>query len=324
MPKSERKGIKFCKWTILVTVMHMKIGLPKALLYYRYGTLWETFFRELQFDVEISADTNKGMLKQGTKHALDENCLPLKIFMGHVQSLIGNCDRILVPRFARTGKTEEYCGRFWGLPDLVRSTFPDAPILSYNVDLGRYGNEAAAFIQMGKSLEKSKRASYQAYCTGCLAQQMADRQKVYSQSERIRTSDRKVLIASQPYLIHDAYIGGQLQNLIIERGVTPLFSDQCCRSLCRAFSTEISNSLYWSINKEIIGAIELYKNQVDGIILLTAFPCGSDSLVNELVLRKVKSTPMIQILLDEHTAPAGLETRIESFIDILSQRRPYA
>lgn len=324
MPKFERKGIKFARWTILVTVMHMKIGLPKALLYYRYGTLWETFFRELQIDVEISADTNKEMLKQGTKNALDENCLPLKIFMGHVQSLIGKCDRILIPRFARTSKTEEFCVRFWGLPDLVRNTFPDAPVLSYNVDLGRYENEAAAFIQMGKALGKSRRASYQAYCAGCLAQQMTDRQKIYSQSARMRTSDRKVLIASQPYLIHDAYIGKQLQSLIARHGVTPLFSDQYCRSLCRAFSTEISNSLYWSINKEIIGAIELYKSQVDGIILLTAFPCGSDSLVNELVLRKIKDTPMIQILVDEHTAPAGLETRIESFIDILSQRRPYA
>lgn len=324
MPKFERKGIKFARWTILVTVMHMKIGLPKALLYYRYGTLWETFFRELQIDVEISADTNKEMLKQGTKNALDENCLPLKIFMGHVQSLIGKCDWILIPRFARTGKTEEFCVRFWGLPDLVRNTFPSAPVLSYNVDLGRYENEAAAFIQMGKALGKSRRASYQAYCAGCLAQQMTDRQKIYSQSAQMRTSDRKVLIASQPYLIHDAYIGKQLQSLIARHGVTPLFSDQYCRSLCRAFSTEISNSLYWSINKEIIGAIELYKSQVDGIILLTAFPCGSDSLVNELVMRKIKDTPMIQILVDEHTAPAGLETRIESFIDILSQRRPYA
>jgi len=324
MPKFERKGIKFARWTILVTVMHMKIGLPKALLYYRYGTLWETFFRELQIDVEISADTNKEMLKQGTKNALDENCLPLKIFMGHVQSLIGKCDWILIPRFARTSKTEEFCVRFWGLPDLVRNTFPSAPVLSYNVDLGRYENEAAAFIKMGKALGKSRRASYQAYCAGCLAQQMTDRQKIYSQSAQMRTSDRKVLIASQPYLIHDEYIGKQLQSLIARHGVTPLFSDQYCRSLCRAFSTEISNSLYWSINKEIIGAIELYKSQVDGIILLTAFPCGSDSLVNELVMRKIKDTPMIQILVDEHTAPAGLETRIESFIDILSQRRPYA
>lgn len=302
----------------------MKIGLPKALLYYRYGILWETFFRELQFDVEISADTNKEILTSGVKSTLDENCLPLKIFMGHVQSLIGKCDRILVPRFARTGKTEEYCVRFWGLPDLVRNTFPDAPVLSYNIDLGRHANEAAAFIQMGQALGKSKRAAFQAYRAGCQAQQMWDRQKSYAQSERMRASERKVLLASQSYLIHDAYIGGPLQNMIIQYGATPLFSDQCCRSLCRAFSTEISGSLYWSMNKEIIGAVELCKNQVDGIILLTAFPCGSDSLVNELVLRKVKSTPIIQILMDEHTAPAGLETRIESFLDILSQRRPYA
>ena len=74
----------------------------------------------------------------------------------------------------------------------------------------------------------------------------------------------------------------------------------------------------------MIGAIELYQNQVDGVILLTAFPCGSDSLVNELVLRRVHSVPIIRMLLDEHASPTGLETRIESFMDILSQRRPYA
>lgn len=324
IPKIECKGIKFTRVVIIPLVMHMKIGLPKALLYYRYGTLWETFFRELQFDVEISADTSKEVVLCGAKSTLDENCLPLKIFMGHVQSLLGKCDWILVPRFARTDKTEEYCVRFWGLPDLVRNTFTNAPILSYNLDLRQRGNEAAAFIQMGKFLGKSKRASFQAYCSGCRAQQLQDRQKAYAQSARMRESGRKILIASQPYLIHDSYIGGQLQNLIVRQKVTPLFSDQCCRSLCRAFSKEISKSLYWSLNKEIIGAVELYKNQVDGIILLTAFPCGSDSLVNELVLRKVRNIPIIQILLDEHTALAGLETRIESFIDILSQRRPYA
>ena len=112
--------------------------------------------------------------------------------------------------------------------------------------------------------------------------------------------------------------------MIAQQGVTPVFSDRCNRRLCRALSKEISNDLYWSLNKEMIGAIELCKNQVDGIILLTAFPCGSDALVNELVLRRVQNVPIIQILMDEHTAPAGLETRIESFVDILAKRRPYA
>ncbi len=304
--------------------MHMKIGLPKALLYYRYGVLWETFFRELGFDVEVSANTSKEMLDMGTKTTLDENCLPLKIFMGHVQSLIGKCDRILVPRFSRVSKAEEYCVRFWGLPDIVQNTFSDAPMISYNLDLGWRGNEAAAFIKMGRALGKEKSVSFQAYCAGCRAQQQQDQELLRVQSMQMRTSGKKILIASQPYLIHDAYMGTQLQKMIVKQGVIPLFSDRCNRRLCRALSKEISSGLYWSLNKEMIGAIELCKNQVDGVILLTAFPCGSDALVNELVLRRVRDVPMIQILLDEHTAPAGLETRIESFTDILTKRRPYA
>ena len=60
---------------------------------------------------------------------------------------------------------------------------------------------------------------------------------------------------------------------------------------------------------------------VDGIILLTAFPCGSDCLANELVLRRVKHVPVIQIVLDGQEGQEGLLTRIESFFDMLDQRR---
>ena len=34
--------------------------------------------------------------------------------------------------------------------------------------------------------------------------------------------------------------------------------------------------------------IEVYKNSVDGILLLTTFPCGPDSLVNEMIISKIK------------------------------------
>ncbi len=33
----------------------MKIGIPRALLYYRYHVLWETFFRELGSETVIQA-----------------------------------------------------------------------------------------------------------------------------------------------------------------------------------------------------------------------------------------------------------------------------
>jgi predicted nucleotide-binding protein (sugar kinase/HSP70/actin superfamily) len=91
--------------------------------------------------------------------------------------------------------------------------------------------------------------------------------------------------------------------------------------LCRASSKSISSDLYWTLNKEIIGAIPLIKGNVDGILLITAFPCGTDSLVNELVLRKVQGLPVAQIILDEQQGDAGLQTRIECFMDILHERK---
>ena len=56
---------------------------------------------------------------------------------------------------------------------------------------------------------------------------------------------------------------------------------------------------------------------MDGIILLSAFPCGPDSMVNELIARRVKRVPMLNLVLDSQSGTAGIETRLESFIDII-------
>lgn len=61
-------------------------------------------------------------------------------------------------------------------------------------------------------------------------------------------------------------------------------------------------------------------NNIDGIVYLSVFPCGTDSLVNELAMRKIKDVPYINIVLDEQDADAGLQTRIESFVDILNMK----
>lgn len=302
----------------------MKIGLPKALLYYRYSQLWEAFFGELGCEVVTSLDTTRETVTAGAKNSVDENCLPLKIFMGHVQSLIGNCDYILIPRFARVAKDDEFCIRFWGLPDIVRNTFKEVSILSYNIDSKHRAFEKTEFIKLGRAIGKSPAKSLHAYYAGLDAQHLYDSLQRISQYERLNESGYKILISSQPYVIHDPYVGGIIKELVVRQGGVLLYSDCCHRPQCRALSKELSSDLYWVLNKEIIGAIKLYENHVDGIILLTAFPCGADSLVNELVIRKVKGVPLIQILMDEHTAPAGLETRIESFMDILQQRKAYA
>ena len=73
------------------------IGIPRAMLYHRYSVLWDSFFSGLGIGTVVSEPTTKGILEEGTSYAIDEACLATKIFLGHVKSLIGKCDYILIP-----------------------------------------------------------------------------------------------------------------------------------------------------------------------------------------------------------------------------------
>lgn len=302
-------------------VITLKIGIPKAFLYYRYHCLWQTFFHELGCEVVVSEDTSLDILRNGSKHSIDENCVPMKLYLGHVQSLIGRCDVLLVPRFEGTAPNEEFCVRFCGLYDVVSNTFPQLPLLSYNVQRKRPYSERLGFLHMGWQLGAGPERSMRAYHRAKKAQLERDVQQEEEQKKKLHDDRLKILVAGQPYISHDRLLGSPISRMIAEQNGVVLYSDYGNKSLCIERSQELSKELYWTMNKEMIGAIQLYHNQVDGIILLTAFPCGTDSLVNELVLRRVSGLPLIQILLDEQQAEAGLQTRIESFMDILQERR---
>ena len=299
----------------------MTIGLPRALLYYRYERLWKTFFRELGCDVVTSPETNQAILAQGVALSVGECCLPVKVYLGHVAYLANHCDHILVPRFETLGKGEEFCVRFWGLPDIVRSTFPAVSLLGYNLQGHKPNSQALGFLHMGAQLGKSIPKTLQAYRRALLAQQQQDQQAEARQQALLSSSDPRILMVSQPYIIRDGLMGAPLVHMLRQQGGVPIYADSCGRSACRDGAKTLSTDLYWTLNKEMIGAIPLTRPHIDGIMLVSAFPCGTDSLVNELVLRRVRDLPVVQIVLDEQQGEAGLQTRVECFMDILHERK---
>ena len=76
---------------------------------------------------------------------------------------------------------------------------------------------------------------------------------------------------------------------------------------------------YWTCEREIIGAGGYYlKDSVDAIVSVVPFGCGPDSLMIELLQRQAHqlNKPFLNLVLDEHTAEAGLLTRLEAFVDM--------
>ena len=295
------------------------IGLPRALLYYRYYALWRTFFQELGMEVAVSGPTDRDILERGAALAIDEACLSLKIYLGHVAALVGRCDYILVPRVSNFGRHRSMCTRFESTPDLVRSVFRNSgqEFLSYEVDEEQKKDEAAAFLELGRALGRSPKDVRRAYKLAKKAQAAHYKARVQKYEQQYRRSGLKVLIAAHSYVIEDPYMGRPVTDYLKRVGVIPLRADMVDRDWALKHSRELSSTCKWEISREILSGIAMHRGDVDGIILLSAFPCGPDAMVNELIARRVKGVPMLNLVLDGQSGTAGVETRLESFIDII-------
>ena len=67
---------------------------------------------------------------------------------------------------------------------------------------------------------------------------------------------------------------------------------------------------------------ELYFDQdehIDGIVYLACFGCGPDSLIGEIIERRMNK-PFIMLTVDEHTGETGLLTRLEAFVDMIERQ----
>ncbi len=107
----------------------IRVGIPRALLYYQYFPMWKTFFERLGAEVVVSSPTNKTVLNLGISRAVADTCLPVKIFLGHVISLIEKCDCIFIPAVTSLGKKTYNCSKIIGLPNMARALIPECPVI---------------------------------------------------------------------------------------------------------------------------------------------------------------------------------------------------
>lgn len=338
-----------------------RIGLPRALLYYRYGVLWQTFFETLGKSIIVSAPTDRRIVERGDALANDESCLAGKIYLGHVESLLEACDAVFVPSVANVGHFRSFCTRFQSLPDLVANTFSDQRllVLSCLVDetetKPKRGMRESLF-DVTEALGISSRMAKPAWKSASRAHEDALRAASTAQNEQLaritaarkkleRGTDRAdragdagssgpgnsgaatrdepiaVLFAAHPYLSHDPFVGGVIVGILESLGAVVLRADETDRKKALQKSFEFSQTLPWIINRELIGSIMLLHRQIDGIVLASAFPCGPDSMTDDAVMRCIEGTPILNLTVDAQSGTAGLETRIESFVDILRYQK---
>ncbi|WP_251211758.1 acyl-CoA dehydratase activase-related protein [Adlercreutzia murintestinalis] len=315
------------------------IGIPRSLLFYEYGVLWQRFFEELGFQVVVSPPTDRAIFERGEAASVDEVCLASKTFMGHVAALAegDQCDALFVPSFDNSDIRVGFCTKYQALPDLVRATFPQMRPQLVTMRVQKASDKKrmrADYLELARRLGANPRQASRAYKRALHAQEASDAARAKAQQEtlallakyrKVVASDRTgteqpplaILLVAHPYIAHDPYIAGDIVAAIERLGATVLFADEADRTPALKRSFEFSETLPWMINRHLAGAVLQLHEQVDGIVLLSAFPCGPDSMFDDAIMRNVQGVPILNLMIDAQSGSAGTETRLESFIDIL-------
>lgn len=303
----------------------MRIGLPRALLYYNFQPALDQLLRLDNAEVVVSSATNKLKLNQGLALCEDEVCLPVKVMMGHVHSLMDqNVDAIFVPRVVSLEKRRYICPKFLGLPDMVKNNFGSSvQIISPTINLGwsRYKIWREG-LQSASPLVKSPWQLWQALGRAARAQDEYQRQ--LASALEMPCTGKRVAVLGHSYNIYDEYVNFGLLKSLAQLGVTPVTVENFSRAQIDQGAQGLNKDLFWSYGRDVVGAAFycMKRKAVDGIILVASFGCGPDSLITEIIERRFAQSeiPLMSIVLDEHSSGTGLVTRVEAFVDMLNWR----
>jgi predicted nucleotide-binding protein (sugar kinase/HSP70/actin superfamily) len=304
-----------------------RIGIPRALMFYRYFPFWRPFFERLRWKVIVS----DGVRQKEKIVYFEDSCLPMKLLVTHAMQLKDRVDHFFIPRLVSIHRTYIMCPKFRAGPDIVRLAMGgNVSVIDETIDLRKGGMSLLqTFLRIGEKLgasrQESKRAFREAEASFSRFQkdwtnrinQLPTRQlfemdvptpalrrvqgqspepymvqgvtsSVEARKEKIG-SPLRVAFIGHPYNLFDIDINKDLPTLAKSLGMEIVTSDFLSEKEIDREVSDLSKEIYWSSGREIVGSLfHFLSGEVDGVIFLTSFKCGIDALLQEFVKRRLK------------------------------------
>jgi len=317
----------------------MRVGIPCGLFYYYYYPLWKTFFLDLGAEVVTSSATTRLTVNEGSEYAVDEACMPVKVYYGHVRELCGcGLDYLFVPRLVSVEPRSYICPKFMGIPDMIRAQVPELPkLIDITIDLSRDDKHLKRdIVKIGKLFGGSKRSIQNAYehaveenryCYEIAREgwTMGEAIAIWEGKtlDKVSAQDLDIGILGHGYSLYDEGLSMGIIQKIRKMGCRVHLLESLDPEVVEREAATLPKRVFWTLGRKIMGSvIHLDKREdIDGIIYLACFGCGPDSLIGELAERSTKCKPFMLLTIDEHSGEAGMLTRLEAFCDMLRRRR---
>jgi predicted CoA-substrate-specific enzyme activase len=315
------------------TLKTKTIGIPRALMvYYQQFPFWRTFFEELGFSIIVSRESDKGLVNQSIEAMTTETCLPVELMHGHVIDLVEKgVDYIFIP-FIINGKEKEgnntfNCNCPWiqTYPFMVKAALKGKvdesklliPTLHFRFFERALMKEMTAYFseKFGISKVSIKKAVYKAdeFQTAFEKKLVEYGKEVFAS---IPENCRPVVLLGRPYNSTDPHLNLALVDKLITQNVMPIPVDMLDLSPYNILKNY--RNMYWPNGQKMIAAAQLVANTENlYAVYLSNFRCGPDSFIWHYITEELKSKPFLHLEVDEHSADAGMVTRIEAFLDSL-------
>jgi len=303
------------------------VGVPKAFSVYTLWPLYSWFFHTLGIEVKLSED----IIHEGIARTEGAYCFPAEIAHGAMQDIVNaNTDYIFVPHFRDLESYEEhghsnFCPITQSLPYYIEKAFPEIdksrylnPIISFNYGPGR---AMESFVEMGNQLGIPRKEAVKAFEIAQTKQ--GEFWKRYREVgiealEKARKSEQPVIaLLGRPYnaFTKDANMGIPLK--FTSRGYSIIPFD-----MLPFEDSEIFDNMYWYYGQQDMKAGVMIKDE-DNIYVtyISNFSCAPDSFILHYIKWIMGTKPFLSLELDSHSADAGIDTRIEAFLDIIEGYR---
>lgn len=308
------------------------IGIPRSLGFHQLGLFWTHLLTRLGYEVVFTPETNSEIVDRGISAMTCEACFPVKISHGHAATLKGHCDFMFLPMLiemeAHQGNNAFYC------PYVEANTYmlmaavgldhkkvikPAVYFKKGKIDM--HLAFAAEFKRLG--LKFSDVAFSEAYNE---AQKVTDlfntEIKRVGQEILKNLGDRRaIVVIGRPYSAYDSRTNLNLFATFSRLGIHAIPQEFLDLS---GIDTESEYpNMYWGFGNKILQAAKFINRdkRLFGLYL-TSFSCGPDSFVLHFFNHEMNRTgrPYLELELDEHSAGAGVETRLLAFIDAIKNQ----
>lgn len=300
----------------------LTVGIPRALCYHPHGRLWENFFTLLGCNVLVSPQTNREILDLGVKSSGSETCLPVKVLAGHALLLADKVDLLFIPRIVSTAPGEIACPKFCSLPDMVRLLLRSkTEVMEATLDFknGLSGTEDS-LRPLAARLSQPADAVRSAFFRAVRNRMRADMEAAELAPHPVKPG---ILLLGHPYMLGDPFLCMNAARKLRAKGFevfTPSDFDYGTR---RKNAYPYQGRLFYEVGLDNLGSAfaGARSRGIRGMIYITPFACGVDSLTTEFIERHLKAEeceiPFMKVTVDEQTGEAGFDTRLEAFTDMI-------